>query len=113
MVRSGLINLILFSVCGVVMARTFVPEPVFNVPSTTCVKVDSSESRAVCGIISRKVMYHCCGGDVTRVSHLCYNMTKTEDVLVDIPLRCENGGTKIQSPQQVRETIIVTISSAL
>ena len=113
MVRSGLLNLILFSMCGVVMARTFVPEPVFNVPPTICHKVDTSESSAVCGIIARTLTYHCCGGDVKRVSDLCYNMTKTEDVLVDVPLRCENGGTKIQSPQQVRETIISTISSAL
>ena len=95
------------------MARTFVPKPVFTRLPAICRSVDTSESSAVCGIFARTFTYHCCGGDVKRVSDLCYNMTKTEDVLVDVPLRCENGGTKIQCPQQVREKIIYIISSAL
>ncbi|XP_062518962.1 neurogenic locus notch homolog protein 2-like isoform X2 [Corticium candelabrum] len=101
MVLSSLLNLILFSVCGVVMSRTFVPEPEFTRLPAICRPVDTNESSVVCGIFARTMTYHCCGGDVKRVSDLCYNMTKTEDVLVDVPLRCENGGTKIQCSRQV------------
>ena len=104
MSRCGLLVLMQLFVLGATTARS---EAEINEKAPDCLEIDrkcGNTSMAVCGIVSCTVTYHCCDGDEDGSSE-CYDMKIREDVRVDVPLRCENGGVKVPNTLAVRPLV--------
>ena len=109
MSRCFLFTLLLLSVLGVTSAASVLGVSSVVVQSPVCAEIQrrcGSSARVVCGMISCIVTYRCCKGHDQENSSECFSVDIEQDVQLDVPLRCENGGTKLPASLAVRESCI-------
>ena len=107
MSRCSLFIVLFLSVLGVASAASGFGVSSVVVESPVCVEIQrrcGSSARVVCGMISCIVTYRCCDGYDHENSSECFSVDIEQDVQLDVPLRCENSGTKLPASLVVRES---------